>query len=144
MYSEKPKVNDQHADKLDDSHKLLTLGVDEMELRNTLLHYDHEHKQKLELGEAVHDIIRNDEFNLDSLIPEHKEALDLYMKKSVKLFPENIEFKPWQISVLEEVEIPTERKIIWVVGKSCGEGKTWLQIHINYKYGDRRVMSGIS
>ena len=57
MYSAKPKVNDLHADKLDDSHKLLTLGVDEMELRNTLLHYDHEHKQKLELVEAIHEII---------------------------------------------------------------------------------------
>ena len=34
--------------------------------------------------------------------------------------------------------------IIWVVGKSCGEGKTWLQNYIEYKYGDRRVVSGIS
>ena len=59
-------------------------------------------------------------------------------------FPDNIEFKPWQLSILEEVEIPTKRKIIWVLGKSCGEGKTWLQNYIEYKYGDRRVVSGIS
>ena len=59
-------------------------------------------------------------------------------------FPDNTEFKPWQISILEEVEIPTKRKIIWVLGKSCGEGKTWLQNYIEYKYGDRRVVSGIS
>ena len=54
-------------------------------------------------------------------------------------FPENIEFKPWQISILEEVELPTKRKIIWVVKKSYGEGKTWLQNYIEYKYGNRRV-----
>ena len=53
----------------------------------------------------------------------------------INSFPENIEFKPWQLSILEEVEIPTERKMIWVVGKSCGDGKTWLQNYIKYKYG---------
>ena len=42
---------------------------------------------KLELGKAIYEIISNDEIDLDSLIPEYKEALDLYMKKSVKLFP---------------------------------------------------------
>ena len=47
-------------------------------------------------------------------------------------------------SLLDEVDLPTERKIIWVVGKSCGEGKTWLQNYIEYKYGNRRVVSGIS
>ena len=59
-------------------------------------------------------------------------------------FPENIEFKPLQLSILEEVEIPTERKIIWVVGKSYGEGKTWLQNYIEHKYGNRRFVSGIA
>ena len=66
--------------------------------------------------------------------------LDLYMKTSVELFPENIDFKPWQISILEEVEIPTERKMIWAVGKSGAEGKTCLQNYIKYKYGNRRVV----
>ena len=68
-----------------------------------------------------------------SLRSEYKKALDLYIKKNMNSFPENVEFKPWQISILEEVEIPTEGKIIWVVGKS-DEGKTWLQNYIEYKY----------
>ena len=50
------------------------------------------------------------------------------MKKSVNSFPENVEFKPWQISILEEVQIHTERKIILVVEKSCGEGKHGFRI----------------
>ena len=144
MYRKKPKINDLNSNGLDELHKPLTAGVDKMEVRNTILYDTHEHKMKLELGETVHEIIRNDEVDLDSLRPEYKEALDIYLKKSVESFPENIEFKPWQISVLEEVKIPTKRKIIWVVGKSCGEGKTWLQNYIEYKYGDRRVVSGIS
>ena len=76
----------------------------------------------LELGNKINHGVRQ-----QSLRSEYKEALDFYMNDSVNSFSENIEFKPWQISILEEVEIPTERKIIWVVGKSCGEGKTWLQ-----------------
>ena len=88
------KRKDTHSDKLDNSRKPLTMGVDKMKLRNTILHYDHEHKQKLELGEVVHEIIRNDEVDLDSLRPEYKEALDLYKKKSVESIPEDIEFKP--------------------------------------------------
>ena len=136
MYRKKTKLNDLHSDGLDE--------IDEIELRNTILYHKHEYKRKLELGKAVHKIVINDEVDEDELLPEHKEALDLYLKKSVETFPDNIEFKPWQLSILEEVEIPTKRKIIWVVGKSCGEGKTWLQNYIEYKYGDRRVVSGIT
>ena len=107
--------------------------IDKNEMENTVLHYNHEHKRKLELGKVLLEIVINREVDED-----------LYLKKSVDSFPENVEFKPWQLSILEEVEIPTKRKIIWVVGKSCGEGKTWLQNYIRYKYGDRRVVSGIS
>ena len=99
MYRKKPKINDLNSNGLDELHKPLTAGVDKMEVRNTILYDTHEHKMKLELGETVHEIIRNDEVDLDSLRPEYKEALDLYLKKSVESFPENIEFKPWQISI---------------------------------------------
>ena len=57
-----------------------------MKLKNTILHDNHEHKQKLELGKAIYEITRNDEVDLDSLRSEYKEALDLYMKKSVESF----------------------------------------------------------
>ena len=63
-----------------------------MELRNTILYYKHEYNWKLALGKAVHKIVINDEVDEDELLPEHKEALDLYLKKSVESFPENIEF----------------------------------------------------
>ena len=107
-------------------------------------HVDFSSEDPEQICKSILEDVINDEVDEDSLIPEHKEAFDLYLKKSVDSFPENVEFKPWQLSILEEVEIPTKRKIIWVVGKSCGEGKTWLQNYIEYKYGNRRVVSGIS
>ena len=60
------------------------------------------------------------------------------MKTSLESFSENIDFK---ILIFIHTH---RRKIIWVVGKSCCEGKTWIQNYIDYKYGDRRVVSGIS
>ena len=94
MYRKKPKVNDLHSDGLDELHKPLTVGVDKIKLRSTLLNdnheyeqkleheykqkLEHEYEQKLELGKAIHEIINNHEVYLNSLRPEYKEALDLY------------------------------------------------------------------
>ena len=37
LYRKKSKVNNLHLDKLDDSHKPLSVGVDKMELRITIM-----------------------------------------------------------------------------------------------------------
>ena len=92
MYSEKPEY--PHSDGLDELHKPLNVGVDKMKLKNIILYDNHEYEQKLELGKAIHEIVINHEVLQQSLRPEYKEALDLYMKESVKSFSENIEFKP--------------------------------------------------
>ena len=79
----KRKVNDLNSE-----------GMDEIELRNTILYHKHEYKRKLELGKAVHKIVINDEVDEDELLPEHKEALDLHLKKSMETIPNNIELNP--------------------------------------------------
>ena len=135
------KRKDPHSDGMDDSPGD---EIEEKELDKILAHLDNEYTKKCKLGSQVSKLIHKNGYHPDSLTPEYKEALDLHLKKRMESFPENIEFIPWQLSILEEVDIPTKRKIIWVVGKSCGEGKTWLQNYIEYKYGDRRVVSGIS
>ena len=38
------------------------------------------------MGEKIYEIMNNLEVDLDSLRSEYKEALDLYMKKSVESF----------------------------------------------------------
>ena len=129
MYMEKPKVNDLHSDGLnileDDINDILETSmnkpkdphsdgldetpgdeIDEKELKKILVldnykytkkrklgeaifeiitnddeidqKLQHEYEQILELGKAIHEIINNHEIDLDSLRPEHKEALDLY------------------------------------------------------------------
>ena len=138
MYSEKPKVNDLHSDGLNiledviddipnkdeisinkpkdphsdglDEPALSGDEIDDKELEKILVHDNCKYAKKRKLGKEIYEIINTHQVDQDSLRPEYKEALDLYMKTSVKSFLENIEFKPWQISLLEEVKIPTERK----------------------------------
>ena len=38
----------------------------------------------------------------------------------------------------------SQRKITWVVDKSCGEGKLWFQKYVKSLYGTRKVVSGIN
>ena len=78
MYRKKPRLNDMNSDGMDESP---SDEIDEIELRNTILYHKHEYKRKLELGKAVHKIVINDEVDEDELLPEHKEALDLYIRK---------------------------------------------------------------
>ena len=143
IFVEKHEVNAKHPVVLDDSSGTYD-DIDDKDLEKILAYDDYEYKKKCKLGAKVEKLITKNGYHQESLRSEYKEALDLHLKKCVKSFPENLVFKPWQISLLEEVKIPTERKIIWAVGKSCGEGKTWLQNYIKYKYGDRRVVKGIS
>ena len=68
--------------------------IDDEELDKIIVNNHYEYTKKRKLGGKVYEIINNREVHQQSLRPEYKEALDLYMKESVKSFPENIEFKP--------------------------------------------------
>ena len=49
--------------------------------------------------------------------------------------------KPWQIELMKEVNKPTDRHIIWIIGKKENEGKTLFQKYIKSIFGARRVLS---
>ena len=78
MYRKKPRLNDLNTDGLDETHKPLTVGVDKIELENTILYHNQEYKRKLDLGKEIYEFIHKNEIYQQSLRPEHKEALDLY------------------------------------------------------------------
>ena len=50
-----------------------------------------------------------------------------------------VNLRPWQVQTMKLVENPTQRKVIWIVGKHGNEGKTFVQQYIRHHYGDRRV-----
>ena len=77
--------------------------IDDKELEKILVLDNYEYIKKRKLGKKIYEIINNRKVDEDSLRPGSKEALDLYLKKSVESFPDNIEFIPWQLSILEEI-----------------------------------------
>ena len=143
IYWKRPKVNALHSDGLDETHKPLTVGVDKIELENTILYHNHNYKRKLDLGKDIYEFIHKNDVFPNSLRPEYKEALDVYMKESVESFPTNVELKPWQNELMNYIE-PHDREIIWVVGKDGNEGKNWFQKYFKSVFGTRKVVSGIN
>ena len=113
-------------------------------LKKYLIEKTNEYKAKITLGENVYLILGEGEVPEDSLPKEMKEALDIYMKQAQELYYNNVELKPWQKELLEYMDHPTQRQIIWIVGKSCGEGKSWFQKYVKSIYGARKVVSGIN
>ena len=113
-------------------------------LKKCLFKYKQEYEEKITLGENVYMILGEGEVPEDSLPREMKEALDIYMKQAQELYYNNVELKPWQKELLEYMDHPTQRQIIWIVGKSCGEGKSWFQKYVKSIYGTRKVVSGIN
>ena len=141
------KHSKQHEKKSDPNHSPKNKSEDnviEDELEKFLLEKTKEFKEKIEKGKEVYRILGKGEVLEAALPSDVKEALDLYVMQGETFDNKNVELKLWQTELLEEINNPTDRKIIWVVGKSCGEGKTWFQKYIKSMFGARRVVSGIS
>ena len=148
MRSDNLKRHNSQHEKKNDPNLLLVDKLEDHVLKDGMENYLHEKEeefQKLkEKGKEVYEILGKGKVSEASLPKNLKEALDLYVMQDETFDCKDAELKPWQAELLEEINNLTDRKIIWVVGKSCGEGKTWLQKYIKSKFGVRRVVSGIS
>ena len=113
-------------------------------LRKTLIEQTEEYKDKIALGADIYKILNEGKVDEGTLAKDLKDALDLYMKQGEDLNCTDAVLKPWQIELMKEVNKPTDRHIIWVIGKKGNEGKTWFQKYIKSIFGARRVLSGIN
>ena len=113
-------------------------------LEKYLLEKTEEFKELIEKGKEVYGILGKGEVPEKALPKDMKEALDLYVMQGETFNNKDVELKPWQAKLLEEIKNPTDRHIIWIVGKVCGEGKTWFQKYLKSWFGTRRVVHGIN
>ena len=93
---------------------------------------------KCETGSFVKNALLTQEIEPQSLRKDMKEALDIhecYTKPEMS----SCNLKGWQKELLSLMENPTDREIIWIIGKRGNEGKTWLQKYIEHYFGTRRV-----
>ena len=101
-----------------------------------------EYKRKLELGRILYEEAKEREIPEESLRREYKEAMKLYIKHRMNIDLENVILRPWQESLLQYIK-PTNREIIWVIGKKGNEGKTWFQDYMESKFGWSKVIAGM-
>ena len=113
-------------------------------LRKTLIEQTEEYKDKIALGADIYKILDEGKVEEGALATDMKGALDLYMKQGNDLNYMDVDLKPWQRALMEEVNNPTDRHVIWVIGRRGNEGKTWFQKYIKSTFGARRVVSGIN
>ena len=113
--------------------------IDDFALENKIMNDANEYRRKLELGRKVKEIALKNDIPAASLSKDNKEALELFENRGQEKEIEAVEWRPWQMDILEYVNNPTKRRIIWIVGKNGNEGKTFFQDKIEEQYGRHRV-----
>ena len=101
-----------------------------------------EYKNKLKLGKIVYEEIEEHEIPEESLRKEYKEAKELYIKHKKNIDLDNVVLRPWQEALLNHIK-PTDREVIWVIGRKGNEGKSWFQEYMESKYGWGKVICGM-
>ena len=117
--------------------------IDE-DVRKVILLKTEEYKQKIALGKTVYKVLGEGEGEEEALPNDYKRALELYMRQGNDFIYKDVELKPWQRELMEQINTPSDRYSIWIVGAACGEGKTWFQKYVKSMFGIRRVVSGIN
>jgi hypothetical protein len=96
---------------------------------------DQEHfDQVRKTGQIVEELLKNSNIDPRSLRREYTKALEIMN------VPDKITdtLRPWQQNLLEDIK-PSDRNIIWVIGRNGAEGKSWFQRYLVQHYGSQRV-----
>ena len=101
-----------------------------------------EYKNKLKLGKIIYEEIEEHEISEESLRRDYKEAKELYIKHKKNVDLDNVVLRPWQEALLNHIK-PTNRKVIWVIGRKGNEGKSWFQEYMESKFGWGKVICGM-
>ena len=135
-------TSDVLADKEDEVESKAQTTIDEKALEISALKINKKYEEKIELGKALYKILNKGVVQEESFPPEWQKALDLYLKQGHQIDPETVVLKPWQMELMKHIDNPSDRKILWVQGEKCGEGKTWFQKYVQSLLGRRRVVAG--
>ena len=116
--------------------------MDKEVLLKKMLKCDREYKEKMKMGEQMYEFVKEYDIDEKSISKEMREPLEIYKEQKQTVDVENVILKSWQESLLNYMK-PSDREIIWVQGRYCGEGKTWFQEYVESRYGFKRVVAGM-
>ena len=113
---------------------------DDVNLEKDLLKDNQLYLERIELGKKIAIILDKGVIREESLTKERKVSLDLYRRQRPRFDIATMELRPWQKDALKLVELPSERKVIWIMGRRGNEGKTWFQCYMEAYFGFHRVV----
>ena len=96
--------------------------------------------EKIARGKRILDILIKSIVREGSLSRERKEALHLYHREHQLRDMSQAKLRPWQEHLFEITKTPSEREVIWVIGKDWNEGKSWFQDYLESWFGFNQVM----
>ncbi len=123
----KRHIDSKHAD------------VEKLEVKEQLLNDNEKYFRNIELGKYVFDMVSSGHVEQKSLSQLHAYAFGLYNMMRPMFDVGAMELRPWQEHVVQLLEEPTSRQIIWIRGRAGNEGKSWLQSYIQSMYGFART-----
>ena len=80
----------------------------------------------MEMGEIIYKIAKECNIPEESLPREYKDAKELYVKHNQTIELTNVVLRYWQESLPNHIK-PSEREIIWSIGRRGNERKSWFQ-----------------
>lgn len=107
-----------------------------------MLKCDREYKEKMDMGKKMYEYVKEYDIDEKSIPKEMREPLEIYKEQKQNVDVENVILKSWQESLLNYMK-PSDREIIWVQGRRCGEGKSWFQEYVESRFGFKRVVAGM-
>ncbi len=113
---------------------------DNGDLEDDLLKDNELYLERIELGKKIAIILEKGVILEESLSKERKVALDLYRRQRPRFEIVDMNLRPWQKEALKLLETPSEREIVWIVGRRGNEGKSWFQCYIEAYFGFHRVV----
>ena len=117
--------------------------VDDVALKNKIMIGANEYRRKLELGREITNIVIKNNIPTASLDKDKIEALEIFEKHGQVKEIKAVEWRQWQKELLQYVNNPTQRTIIWVVGEKGNEGKSFFQDKIEEQQAKPGLRSAI-
>ena len=91
------------------------------------------------MGSTFSSILDEGVVREESLTKEHKLALDIYRRQEPRCDISTMQLRSWQEEALKLIDSPSERQVIWIVGRQGHEGKSWFQNYVESYFGYHRV-----
>merc|ERR1712082_87179 len=86
------------------------------EMIKRLIKDDEEYKYNVACGKQIYEEVNKYGIKEESLCPEYKELLDVYMKQRNMIDIDNVILRTWQTSLLEYM-VPTNREVLYILDR---------------------------